>query len=113
MSGGEQPSQRLVEQRLRNRAMEALEALREGNEGVRAVGWVEYVEEFFDVINDRAPWHWQEWSCFTPDEVGAINTVQQLLRDACQRHRNSARMKSSSAPGGQPESSPPRPKRST
>jgi hypothetical protein len=33
---GEQPSERLVEQRLRNRAMEALEALSEGNEGVRA-----------------------------------------------------------------------------
>lgn len=37
---------------------------------------MEYVEEFFDVINDRAPWHWQEWSCFTPDEVRALNVVQ-------------------------------------
>lgn len=83
MSGGEQPSERLVEQRLRNRAMEALDALSEGNDGVRSVGVAEYVEEFFDVINDRAPWHWREWSCLTSDEVRALNTVQELLLAAC------------------------------
>ena len=78
-----QPSQRLVQQRLRNRAMEALETLSDGDEGVRAVGAAEYVNEFFDVIDDWAPWHWKEWVCFTPEEVAALDEVQQSLLAAC------------------------------
>ena len=63
--------------------MEALEALGNGDGGVRAVGVVEYIEEFFDVIDDDAPWHWKEWTCFTGDEVAALDAVQQLLVEAC------------------------------
>ena len=63
--------------------MEALDALSKGNDGVREVGLVEYVEQFFDVIDDAAPWHWQEWTCFTPGEVQALAEVQGLLRAAC------------------------------
>ncbi len=83
MNDVEHPSQRLVEQRLRNRAMEALDALSKGDNGVREVGLVEYVEQFFDVIDDDAPWHWREWTCFTPHEVQALAEVQRLLRAAC------------------------------
>jgi hypothetical protein len=83
VSDAEQPSQRLVEQRLRNRTMEALDALGKGDDGVREVGAVEYVEQFFDVIDDNAPWRWQTWTCFTPHEVQALAEVQRLLRVAC------------------------------
>jgi hypothetical protein len=63
--------------------MEALETISAGGEGIRAVGVVEYAEEFFDVINDTAPWHWKAWTCFTPGEVAALDEVQQLLHTAC------------------------------
>jgi hypothetical protein len=44
---------------MRNRAMEALEALSDGDVGVRDVGVGEYVEQFFDVISDDIPWRWR------------------------------------------------------
>jgi hypothetical protein len=63
--------------------MEALVALSEGDAGVRRVGVVEYVEEFFDAINDDIPWHWRDWSCFTPEEVERLDAVHGLLKAAC------------------------------
>jgi hypothetical protein len=83
MSSADRPSQRLVEQRLRNRAMESLDTLSLGYEGVQAVGFAEYFEQFFDVINDDAPWLWRQWTCFTPEEVRALDAVQQILLEAC------------------------------
>lgn len=65
---------------MRNRAMEALEALSEGDSGVRSVGVVEYVEQFFDVISDDIPWRWRGWSCFTTEEVEALDEVLRLLK---------------------------------
>jgi len=79
----ERPSERLVEQRLRNRVMESLEALSQGDDGVRAVGVGEYVEEFFDQISDDARWDWRTWSTFTPDEVTALDAVLRLVVAAC------------------------------
>jgi hypothetical protein len=55
--------------------MEALVALSEGSPGVRSVGVGEYINEFFDVIDDDVPWHWRELSCLTPVEVEALNQV--------------------------------------
>ncbi|WP_327039620.1 hypothetical protein [Micromonospora maris] len=52
MDDPERPSERLVEQRLRNRAMEALVALSKGDSGVRSVGVGDYINLFFDVIDD-------------------------------------------------------------
>ena len=72
-----------MEQRLRNRALEALVILSDGDEGVRSVGVGEYVNQFFDMIDDDSPWHWREWSCFTSQEVEAVDLVQQLLKAAC------------------------------
>lgn len=77
------PSEGLVLQRMRNRAMEALVPLSEGDGGVRSVGNVEFVEEFFDIIDDDAPWHWRDWSCFTSDEVEGLSEVHELLKAAC------------------------------
>ena len=83
VSEPERPSERIVEQRMRSRAMEALEALSEGDGGVRSVGVGEYVEQFFDVINDDVPWHWRTWSCFTSEEVERLDEVHNLLVAAC------------------------------
>lgn len=67
--------------------MEALEPLSKGAEGVHEAGVVEYVEQFFDAINDDLPWHWRTWSCFTPDEVTGLADVYRLLVDACRATR--------------------------
>lgn len=82
MSDGTNPSCRLIEQRLRSRVMEALEVLSMGDIGVRDLGVAEYVEQFLDVIDDDAPWHWREWTCFTSREVRGLAQVQQLLKAA-------------------------------
>ncbi|WP_431884028.1 hypothetical protein [Micromonospora gifhornensis] len=83
MDDPERPSERLVEQRLRNRAMEALVALSKGDSGVRGVGVGDYINLFFDVIDDDIPWQWRDWSCFTPEEVERLDAVHGLLQAAC------------------------------
>jgi hypothetical protein len=88
------PTERVVEQRMRNRAMEALETLADGDDGVRSIGVVEYVEEFFDIIDDRSPWHWRDTSVLTADEVEALGQVHDLLVQACDATRQTA------TPGG-------------
>ncbi len=76
---------------MRNRAIEALQTLADGDAGVRAVGVDEFVQEFFDVIDDRAPpWHWRTWSVFTADEVAALEGVHDLLVEACEPLRRRA-----------------------
>ena len=62
--------------------MESLDTLSKGDEGVQAVGSTEYFEQFFDVIDDDAPWLWRQWTCFTPEEVRALDAVQQILLEA-------------------------------
>lgn len=79
----DQPSERVVLQRLHNRAMEALEDLAEGDDGVRRLGHGDYINGFFDTIDDGAPWRWREWSTLTPAEVMALDSVQRVLLDAC------------------------------
>lgn len=81
------PSERLVLQRLRNRVIEALEALSDGAAGVRSVGVGEYFEQFFDVVDDDGPWRWRDWSCFTPEEVMRLDVVHGLLAVACSATR--------------------------
>lgn len=68
---------------MRNRAMEALVALSEGDSGVRSVGVGEYVNQFIDAIDDDISRRWRDWSSFTPDEVERLDEVQGLLRAAC------------------------------
>jgi len=82
MTERDQPSERIIEQRLRNRAIEALEALAAGDDEVRSMGKSEYLNLFFDTIDDDIPWRWREWSTFTPDEIAALDIVQRALVDA-------------------------------
>jgi hypothetical protein len=79
----DRPSERLIDQRLRNRAIEALAILAKGEDGIRAVGNSEYVNHFFDTIDDGVSWRWRDISTFTPAEVDALASVQGLLLDAC------------------------------
>lgn len=78
----DQPSEGVLDQRLRNRAIEALEVLAEGDKGVQAVGNVDYVNYFFDTIDDAAPWDWPDVSTLTPAEVQQLDGLQQLLLQA-------------------------------
>jgi hypothetical protein len=78
----DRPSERLVDQRVRNRVMEVLEPLAEGDEGVRSRGNAEYVNGFFDFIDDKAPGDWRTMSTLVPAEVAALDEIQRLLLDA-------------------------------
>jgi hypothetical protein len=78
----DRPSERLVDQRVRNRVMEALEPLAEGDEGVRAVGSVDYVNFFFDFIDDDAPGDWRAMTTYIPAEVAVLDRIQHFLLDA-------------------------------
>lgn len=79
----DRPSERIIEQRLRNRAIEALGVLAEGDVGVRAVGNVDYINGFFDLIDDDVSSEWRNWSTLTSAEVSALDKVQRLLLEAC------------------------------
>jgi hypothetical protein len=78
----ERPSERLIDQRVRNRVMRALEPLAKGDEGVRLDGNAEYVNQFFDFIDDDAPGDWRAVSTFIPAEVAELDKIQRLLLDA-------------------------------
>lgn len=80
-------SPRLLEQRLRNRIMESLHALADGEDGVRREGVAEYFEEFYDWIPHRD----QENrfhdcainnSAITADELALLQEVSAILDDA-------------------------------
>lgn len=72
----EEVSKRLADQRIRNRIIEVLDYLAEGDDGVRSQGDVEYFEQFFDWVPDDPPrWDWRNNSAYTPAEVEAIERV--------------------------------------
>lgn len=81
-AGQAAPSERLVDQRLRNRVIEALEVLADGDDGVRTVGTVDYVDYFFDIVDDRRP-NWRELSTYTAAEIAELQSVHDLLVEAC------------------------------
>src|SRR5262245_35769734 len=62
--------------------MEALDLLASGDEGVLEAGASEYINQFYDQIDDDSPWEWREWSTFTPGEVSALDRVLDLMNGA-------------------------------
>jgi len=74
----EDPSERVVDQRLRNRMMDALAPLVDGNAGVHRAGVVDYFEDFFALIEEDRP-AWREVSSLTNDEVSALEAVSREL----------------------------------
>jgi len=74
------PSRRLVDQRVRNRIMEAILCLAEGDEGVDAAGATEWFEIFFDyfpydgaLVRDNSSIDDGEWEALT-----SLLTVMQI-----------------------------------
>ena len=80
----EPASKRIVEQRLRNRIMEALLSIAEGDEGVREAGFVEYFEGFFDVVSDDA----LDNSALASEEKAALRHVLEQINEACEQTPN-------------------------
>ena len=75
---GEEVSDRIVEQRWRNRIIEAIEVLSRGNEGLIEVNYNEFFEGFYDY------WHDGQLvvrpnSAITEEEERAVDTLGRVL----------------------------------
>ena len=79
----ERPSQRIVDQRVRNRIMEAVLTLAEGDKGVRAVGPSEYFEMFYDFIPHHRDGTMPPNSALTQEERDLLADVRANLDQAC------------------------------
>lgn len=78
------PSERIIEQRVRNRVMEAVEVLADGDDGVRTVGDCCYYNYFFDFIDDDITATWRDLSTLTPAEVRQLESLHDLLKMSLQ-----------------------------
>jgi hypothetical protein len=79
----EDVSTRLVEQRIRNRIMEIIGGLADGDVYVRTVGFSEYFEAFYDWIAHRDDGGMQSNSTISPDDFAVLGELSALLDDAC------------------------------
>ncbi|TCQ13312.1 hypothetical protein [Rhizobium sp. PP-CC-3G-465] len=71
----------LLAQRLRNRCIDVLELLAEGDEAVRQFGSAQYFNCFFDWFPDEGAY--DPPSALSKVEVGVATAVLSLMRDAC------------------------------
>jgi hypothetical protein len=78
----EPPSSRVVDQRVRNRVIDAVEVLAGGPDGVRSASTAEYINMFFDVVDDDMPGDWRDLSTYTKAEVIELERVLGLMLDA-------------------------------
>jgi len=78
----EPPSSRLVDQRVRNRVIDAVDVLAGGPDGVRAASTPEYINMFFDVVDDDMPGDWRDLSTYTTAEVTELEQVLSLMLQA-------------------------------
>ena len=76
------PSRRIIDQRVRNRIMEELLGLAEGDENVRQIGAGEYFEAFYDWVPHRGDGI-RPNGALTQDEAGLILKVSIALGEAC------------------------------
>jgi hypothetical protein len=74
------PSARLIDQRLRNRLMEAVLKLAEGDDGVRKMGAVEFFNYFFDFVSDVEI---QRNSALSVDERDQLTDLYRIVNTAC------------------------------
>jgi hypothetical protein len=70
---------------MRNRAIEAVQLLAQGDAGVRSVGANEWVNQFFDIVDDDSPGDWRSWAVWTREEVMCLGKVHDCLVDVCRR----------------------------
>lgn len=76
----EKPSERLVAQRVRNRIMEEVWGLSEGDSGVGASGPTEWFESFFDWFPYEGEPDW--YPAMTAEEANAVCDVLKLMQQA-------------------------------
>lgn len=76
----EKPSERLVEQRVRNRIMEEIWGLSEGDSGVATSGPTEWFETFFDWFPYTGEPDW--YPAMTAEEASAVREVCKLMQRA-------------------------------
>jgi hypothetical protein len=74
-----EPSSRIVEQRLRNRAHECFEYLADGDQAVRTLGFKEYFELFFDQFPCDGTW---SLALLDDAEIQATQEVLDMMRAA-------------------------------
>jgi hypothetical protein len=79
----DQPSDRIIDQRVRNRIMEAVQTLADGDDGVRRELQVEYFESFYDWIPHRGDGAMRPNSAITAEEQAVLLEVSSILDDAC------------------------------
>jgi hypothetical protein len=85
VNGDEYPTERVVLQRMRNRAIEAVQLLAEGDAGVRSVGANEWINQFFDIVDDDSPGQWRSWSVWTREEVMRLGELHDLVLEVCRQ----------------------------
>ena len=82
-------SERVVDQRLRNRIRESLAEFAQGEPAVRRLGAGEWFETFYEVIphrdylKDLPLWHPSRNTALSEDEVAAVLRVSAVVDDAC------------------------------
>jgi len=84
----ETPSERVGDQRVRNRIMDALSWLAEGAVAVRRMSAQEFFAMFYDWVDDENPvWPWPKGSpsTMTPHEVEAVTRVLSVVNEAVEQ----------------------------
>lgn len=77
----EEDSRRIVHQRVRNRIIEALEILADGDTGVRGVGFSEYFNAYYDFIPDHRPFSLT--GTLSKEEIANLERLSEILDQAC------------------------------
>jgi hypothetical protein len=85
-------SARLIDQRIRNRIMEAVMTLADGFQGVRREWPTEYFETFYDFIPHRDDGEMPPNSAITADERASLLEVSGILDDACDATQDNTNM---------------------
>lgn len=79
----DKPSDRVIDQRIRNRIMEAVLTLADGDAGARQAEHVQYFECFYDWIPHRDDGEMHVNGAITADERAALLDLSRILDDAC------------------------------
>ena len=79
----DRPSDRIIDQRIRNRIMESVQTLADGNDGVHRVWPTEYFEEYYDWVPHRREGGLAPNSAISDDERALLQDVSRILDDAC------------------------------
>ena len=79
----EKPSNRLIDQRIRNRIMEAVEILANGDDGVNRVWPTEFFESFYDWIPHHSDGAMPSNCSINSDENALLIEVRAIVDCAC------------------------------